>query len=124
VSGINPAAQQATGGHDDAAGTLTQGQAGTTAPAADSTPGTRPCRHCGIDVPQPKRRGQVKDFCSDRHRAAYRDNLVQEAHRNAEAVLAEGRDFIQGWLPKMQTALDDLARFRRKGRRKPGEEKK
>jgi hypothetical protein len=124
MSGVGPTAPDAPGAAGGTVGALTQGATATTAPAGDSTPATRPCKHCGIDVPQPKRRGQVKDFCTDRHRAAYRDNLVQEAHLNAEAVLGEVRAFMEGWLPKMQTALDELAKFRRKTRRKPAEEKK
>lgn len=54
----------------------------------------RPCRHCQVAVLQPTRRGQVKDFCSDRHRAAYRDGQVQAGIRKAQEAIVETREEI------------------------------
>lgn len=72
-------------------------------PAAESTatvghpgPVFRPCRHCQVPVEQPKRKNQVKDFCSDRHRAAFRDAQVQAGIREAQAVVVETQAAIQG----------------------------
>lgn len=60
---------------------------------AEATPGVvyqeRPCKHCGGPVVAPKRRGVVKDFCCDRHRAAFRDASIAKAIEQAEAVVVE-----------------------------------
>ncbi len=59
----------------------------------DNHGGSRPCLNCGADVPRPRRRGQQKDFCSDRCRGAYhlakRRDELSEAVRRLEEVDAE-----------------------------------
>jgi len=86
----------------------------------------RNCRHCGVPVLQPKRRGQVKDFCSDRHRAAFRDAQVQAGIREAQAAIQETRDEIAATRDnlerldaRMLAATQLLERGLRHGTRKP-----
>ncbi len=54
----------------------------------------RNCRHCGQPVQQPTRRGQVKEFCSDRHRAAFRDAQIQAGIREAQAAIRDTRQAL------------------------------
>lgn len=96
------------------------------APAGESTATatpTRPCRFCQIPVPQPKRRGQVKDFCSDRHRAAFRDAQVQAGIREAQAAIQETRDEISRLDARLSAATQLLERGLRHGRRTPRAER-
>lgn len=94
-----------------------------TAPGADSTaavghPGTfRPCRFCGVAVAQPKRRDIVKDFCSDRHRAAFRDQQVQHAIRTALAAIQEAAGEFERLVSRLDGAAGLLERYQRKPRK-------
>lgn len=60
---------------------------------AEATPGVvyqeRPCKHCGGPVVAPRRKGLVKDFCSDRHRAAHRDATIAAQIRAAETAIKD-----------------------------------
>jgi hypothetical protein len=55
----------------------------------------KPCRHCGGPVVAPKRRGIVKDFCSDKHRAAFRDHQVAAAVQEAQRAIEDTKDAIE-----------------------------
>lgn len=94
-------------------------------PAADSTP-TRPpvpCRFCGVPVEQPKRRDITKEYCSDRHRAAFRDAQVQAAVRNALQACQDAADAMAEHQARLEGAMQQLARFARKSRKSPPEKK-
>lgn len=78
---------------------------------------TKPCRFCQALVEQPKRRGQVKDFCSDRHRAAFRDSQIQAGIREAKAALQETRDELERLQARLDAADQLLDRGLRQGTR-------
>ncbi|MGE0430533.1 MAG: hypothetical protein AB7P11_21225 [Hydrogenophaga sp.] len=92
----------------------------------------RPCKHCGGPVVAPKRRGVVKDFCSDRHRAAFRDATIARQIEAAEAVVVEAghvlvdmRNELDRQVARMTGALAMLERCRPKRMRQaaqPGTE--
>lgn len=88
-------------------------EAESTAPTV--VPTFRSCRHCQAPVQQPTRRGQIKDFCNDRHRAAFRDNLVQGAIQEAKTVLAEASAELAQWSARMDGAMALLDRYARHG---------
>lgn len=100
----------------------------TDSPPVDSTapapaPGVfRPCRFCQIPVLQPKRKDTVKDFCSDRHRAAFRDAQVQHALKEAQAAVEETSSELARLSARLDGAMQLLARYQRQPR-KPAEEK-
>jgi hypothetical protein len=102
-------------------------------PAAEATaappapvPTFKPCRHCQVPVEQPKRRGQVKDFCSDRHRAAFRDAQIQGAMKQAQAAIEETSGELARLSARLDGAMQLLERYQRHGTRprKHGSEKK
>ncbi len=80
----------------------------------------------------PKRRGVVKDFCSDRHRAAFRDATIARQIEAAEAVVVEAghvlvdmRNELDRQVARMTGALAMLERCRPKRMRQaaqPGTE--
>jgi serine phosphatase RsbU (regulator of sigma subunit) len=68
------------------------------APAAEAAAGAqqqKPCRHCGGPVEPPRRRNVTKDFCCDRHRAAFRDAQVAAAVMEAQRVVVDARAAIE-----------------------------
>lgn len=82
-----------------------------------SEPGVRPCRFCQAPVQQPRRRGQVKDFCTDRHRAAFRDQAAQAAVQNARDAIRETIDEVNRLVARLEGSDQLLARFQRHGKR-------
>lgn len=103
------------------------GNAGEVSHGAEATPGVvyqdRPCKHCGGPVVAPKRRNVVKDFCSDRHRAAFRDASIARAIAQAEAVVVEAghamldlRNELDRQVARLTGALGLLERCRPKAR--------
>lgn len=69
----------------------------------------------------PKRRNVQKDFCSDKHRAAYRDATIAAQIKAAEDAIAEAghaivdmRDEMDRQLAKLTGALAMLERCRPK----------
>lgn len=77
---------------------------------------TRACRFCQAPVPQ-LHPGQVREFCDNRHRAAYR---AQEQQRAIEAALAawdEIADSLEQLGAKAAGARAMLQRFQKKARR-------
>lgn len=89
----------------------------TPLPAGPGADEFRPCRHCQVPVRQPKRRGQVKDFCTDRHRAAFRDSQIQAGIRAAKAAVQETRDELERLLARLDAADQLLDRGLRHGTR-------
>lgn len=100
--------------------------------AGEATPGAvyqeRPCKHCGGPVVAPKRRGVVKDFCSDRHRAAFRDATIARQIEAAEAVVVEAgqvlldmRNELDRQVARMTGALAMLERSRPRRMRHPAQ---
>lgn len=78
-------------------------------------PENKACRNgCGNTVPPPKRRGLIKEFCSDRCRAAFREKQIQAALREA----VEAVDEAAGELARLSARLDGakllLARYQAK----------
>lgn len=86
------------------------GQAGDSTATAVAV---RPCRFCQQPVPQPKRRGQVKDFCTDAHRAAFRDAQVQHAMREAQAAIEETSGELARLSARLGGAMQLLQRYER-----------
>lgn len=80
-------------------------------------PGVKPCRFCQAPVQQPTRKGQVKDFCTDRHRAAFRDSQAQAAVQNARNAIQETLDELARLSARLKGSDQLLARFQRHGRR-------
>lgn len=89
----------------------------TAAQADQEGPGVRPCRFCQTLVTQPTRRGQVKDFCTDRHRAAFRDGQVQAGIQNARDAIRETIDELGRLTARLEGSDQLLARFQRHSRR-------
>ena len=58
----------------------------------------------------------VKEFCSDRHRAAFRDAQVQTALRNAQQACQDAANALAEHAAKLEGAMQQLARFARKPR--------
>lgn len=54
-----------------------------------------------------------KDFCSDRHRAAFRDAQVQHAIRTAQEAMAEAGAEFERLAAKLTGAADLLERYRK-----------
>lgn len=71
---------------------------------------------CGLVVP-PARRGGVRKFCSDRHRAAYRDLMIQLAVREAMAIVQEAQDEMDRLSARMEGALAQLRKLQHHGKR-------
>ncbi len=72
----------------------------------------------------------MKDFCSDRHRAAFRDSQVQAGIREAQTAIQEARDEIAQTIGNLEQldarlagATQLLERGLRHGRRKPKAER-
>lgn len=91
---------------------------------AGSGPLVRPCRHCQVPVPQPKRRGQVKEFCRDAHRAAFRDAQVQAAMKEARAALEEASGELARLSARLDGAMQLLERYERHPRKPKAESEK
>jgi hypothetical protein len=66
-------------------------------------PAPRPCRFCGALVAQPRRRGQVKEFCSDKHRAAF--------------ALQKRQDALKSAIEDLEVLEDEIDRLRATSRR-------
>ncbi len=78
----------------------------------------RTCRFCDAPVLQPKRVGAVKDFCSDRHRAAYREQERQKALAMAIQAMTSMGDAIEQGVAALNGAAQVLARFQKQDRKK------
>lgn len=89
----------------------------TTGEATAPRPTFRACRFCQTPVSQPKRRDMVKDFCSDRHRAAFRDAQVQHAIQTAQDAMAEAGAEFERLAARLTGAADLLERYRKHGSR-------
>lgn len=48
-----------------------------------------PCKFCGGPVVAPKRKNLVKEFCCDKHRAAWRDDQLAKSVQNVLASVEE-----------------------------------
>ena len=57
----------------------------------------------------PKRRNVVKDFCSDRHRAAHRDALIAAQIKSAEDAITEAAQVIVDMRDELERQLAKLA---------------
>jgi hypothetical protein len=86
--------------------TPSPGPSGADGPGHPETVPVRPCRLCQVPVPQ-TRKGTVKDFCCDRHRAAFRTQRVQRAIADAQAALDEAA----GELARLAARLDGAQRL-------------
>jgi Ni,Fe-hydrogenase III large subunit len=78
---------------------------------------TRPCRFCQAPVAQ-QHAGQVREFCDNRHRAAYRDQERQKALQLASEALDEITDAMEALGAKAAGVKVLLARFHKKKTRK------
>lgn len=83
-------------------------------PAAEYSPQTRPCRFCEKPVTQPKIKGRIKDFCSDSHRAAYREREHQAAITTCLEVIDEVRNENERLMATLNGAATVLERFKKK----------
>ncbi len=75
-----------------------------------------PCRFCHIAVDQPKRRDMVKEYCSDRHRAAFRAAQVQLAIQTARETVQAAVNALGEHQARLEGALALLARYEPKKR--------
>ncbi len=95
-------------------------EANATAEAVDTAtieaPNTCLLPACGIVVP-PARRGGVRKFCSDRHRAAYRDLMIQLAVRETQAIVQEARDEMERLGARLAGAMAQLQKLQHHGKR-------
>ncbi len=71
----------------------------------------RPCRFCDAPVPQPARTTRPKEFCSNAHRAAYRERERQDAIRAALDSIDELEAETERLVAKLHGARQLLARF-------------
>lgn len=73
----------------------------------------KPCRHCGEPVEQPAG-GKTKDFCSDKHRAAFRDAAQQQAIEEVVEGLAQLEAELERFAASCRGLAMRLERFRKK----------
>jgi hypothetical protein len=62
----------------------------------------------------------VKDYCTDRHRAAFRDRQVQEAILVARTAVSDAVIAMAAHATRLDDALTLLDRYRRTPKPKPG----
>jgi hypothetical protein len=79
---------------------------------ATEEPALRPCRFC--DAPVPQLTGRVKEFCTQAHRAAYREREHQKAMERVIEVAGELRDTVEQKVAELMGAVAALDRFRKK----------
>lgn len=76
------------------------------------TPAPKLCRYCQQPLTPPKRKGIVKEFCSDRHRAAFRDEQQQAALREAESAVTDAMADLERHAARLSGALSLLDRLK------------
>jgi len=102
---VAPAANRPVAGLDPASG-----------PDEAVAVATRACRFCQAPVPQ-LHHGQVREFCDNRHRAAYREQERQKALAMAIEAIDELADLFEAGLARLGGARTMLQRFQKKARR-------
>lgn len=86
--------------------------------AIKPVPMVKPCRLCEAPVEQPEGRNKgLKDFCSPRHRAAYRNQEQQKAILAVEEAFEDLAGMIEQGMAKLHGAQQLLDRFKRKPRK-------
>lgn len=82
----------------------------------DHTVVLRPCRFCDAPVEQPtgRHRKLVKDFCSPKHRAAFREREHQKALALAVEAIDNAEGAVGQAMAQLQGARAALERFQKK----------
>lgn len=89
-----------------------QGQPEAVSTATSEAP--QSCLHCGTPI-APARRGGTKLFCTDRHRAAYRDQAVRHAIQAARDAIVQHVGELARSQAAMEGALAQLDKFAHHG---------